>query len=78
MTPLAIEKVQTVLHLLQRYCIFLRPMFQDKLLKVQECTFMGNFLPDLDKSLPSVLCGQSGTVGALSVLNQIFDFKYLL
>jgi hypothetical protein len=78
MTPLAIEKVQTVLHLLQGYCIFLRPMFQDKLLKVQECTFMRNFLPDLNKSLPSVLCGQSRTVGTLSVLNQIFDFKYLL
>jgi hypothetical protein len=53
-------------------------MFQDELLKVQECTLMRNFLPDLDKSLPSVLCGQSGTVGALSVLDQIFDFKYLL
>lgn len=53
-------------------------MFQDKLLKVQKCTFMWNFLPDLDKSLPSVLCGQSGTVGTLSVLDQIFDFKYLL
>jgi hypothetical protein len=31
---------------------------QDKLLEVQECTYMRNFLPDLDKSLPSVLCGQ--------------------
>ncbi len=53
-------------------------MFQDKLLKVQECTFMGNFLPDLNKGLPSVLCSQSGTVGTLSVLDQVFDFEYLL
>lgn len=77
MTPLAIEEIQAILHLLQRYCIFLRPMLQDKLFKVQECALMRNFLPDLDKSFPSVFCGKSGAVGTLSVLNQIFDFKYL-
>jgi hypothetical protein len=78
MTPLTIEEIQAILHFLQGYCIFLRPVLQDKLFKVQECALMRNFLPDLDKSFPSVFCGQSGTVGTLSVLNQIFDFKYLL
>jgi hypothetical protein len=75
---MAVEKVQTVLHLLQGNCILLRPMFQDKLLKVQERPFMRDFLPDLNKGLPSVLRSQSRTVGTLSVLNQVFDFKYLL
>jgi len=69
MTPLAIEEVQTVLHLFQGNCILLRPVLQDELLKVQECAFMWNFLPDLDKCLPGVLRGQFRTVGALSVLN---------
>ena len=78
MTPLAIEEVQTVLHFLQGNCILLRPMFQNKLLKVQECTFMWNFLPDLNKGLPSVLRSQFRTVRTLSVLNQVFDLKYLL
>jgi hypothetical protein len=78
MTPLAVEKVQTVLHFLQGNCIFLCAMFQDKLLEVQERPFMRNFLPDLNKGLPSVLRSQSRTVGTLSMLNQVFDFKYLL
>ena len=78
MTPLAIEEVQTVLHFLQGNRILLCPMFQNKLLKVQECPFMRNFLPDLNKGLPSVLCSQLRTVRTLSVLNQIFDLEYLL
>ena len=78
MTPLAIEEVQTVLHFLQGNCILLRPMLQDELFKVQECTFMRDFLPDLNKGLPGVLRSQSRTVRTLSVLNQVFDFKYLL
>lgn len=78
MTPLTIEEVETVLHLLQGNCILLRPVLQDKLLEVQERTFMWNFLPDLNKGLPSVLRSQSRTIGTLSVLNQVFDFKYLL
>ena len=78
MTPLAIEEVQTVLHLLQRNRVFLCPMLQDKLFKVQECAFMRDLLPHLDKGLPGVLCSQFRTVGALSVLDQVLDLEYLL
>ena len=39
---------------------------------------MRNLLPDLDKGLPSILRGQFCTIGTLSVLDQVFDLKYLL
>jgi hypothetical protein len=58
MTPLAIEEVQTVLHLLERNCVLLRPMLQDKLFKVQKRAFVWNFLPNLNKGFPRVLGSQ--------------------
>jgi hypothetical protein len=44
-------------------------MFEDKLFKEQESSFMGHFLADLDKSFPRILGSQPRTVRALTVLN---------
>ena len=78
MTPLAVEKVQSILHLLHRDRVLLRSVLEDELLEEEERPLVRNLLPDLHESLPSVLRGQLRAVGALAVLNEELDLKDLL
>jgi hypothetical protein len=57
MISLTIEKVQSILDFLYRYCILLRSMLQDQLFQEQEGPFVRYFLPYLHKGLPSIFSG---------------------
>ena len=62
MTLLTVEKVQTIPDFLHGNCIFLSPMFKDKLLEEQEGALMRNFLSDLNEGFPGVFGGESCAV----------------
>ena len=52
-------------------------MFQDKLFQKQECSFVWNFLADLNEGFPCILGCQLRTIRALSMLDKVLDFEYL-
>ena len=39
---------------------------------------MWNLLPNLHQRFPRIFCRELGTVRTLTMLNEIFDFEYLL
>ena len=45
--------------------------------EVEESTLVRDFLSDLDDSFPCVFSSQFCAVGALAVLDEIFDFEGL-
>lgn len=77
MTPLAVEEVQAILHLLHGNRVFLSSMFKDKLFEEQEGAFMLNLLPDLYESFPGVFSSKSCTVRTLCILNKELDLEDL-
>jgi hypothetical protein len=69
MTPLTVEKIQSIPHLLDGDGIFLCAVFQDKLLKVQKCPLMRDLLAYLDESFPCVFGGELCAVRTLAMLD---------
>lgn len=53
---LRVEKVQAISNLFYRDRLFLGPVFENKLFKEEESTFMRNFLSDLNEGFPGVFC----------------------
>lgn len=78
MISLRIVKVQPVFHFFDRYRLLLQSILQNKLLEVQEGSFMRHFLPNLYDCLPCVFSSESSTVGALGSLNNILHLEDLL
>ena len=52
-------------------------MFQDELFQKQECSFVWNFLANLNEGLPRILGCQLRTIRALAMLDKILNFEYL-
>lgn len=77
MTPLTVEEIQPVLHLLHRDRILLCSVLQDELFEVQERPFVRNFLSDLDERLPGVLRCELRAVRALAILDEVLDLEDL-
>ena len=77
-TLLTVEKVQAISDLLDRNCIFVSPMLEDKLLEEQKGAFMWNFLPDLNEGFPCVFGGKPRAVWTLCVLDEELDLEDLL
>ena len=78
MTSLCIEEIQPILDLLDGYRVLIRPVLENKLLEVQECPLVRDFLAYLHDGLPGVLCGEFRAVRTLSMQNDIFNLEYLL
>lgn len=78
MTPGRVEEIKTVSDLLNRDGILLRAVLENKLLQVEECPFVGNFLSNLHQCSPGVLRSKTSTIRALAVLNEVLDFECLL
>jgi hypothetical protein len=73
-----VEKIKTVFHFLDRDGVLLGIMLENELLKVEESPFMGDFLSNLYKGLPSVFGSESCAIGTLPMLNKVFDLEGLL
>ncbi len=52
-------------------------MFENQLFEVEESSLVRDFLSDLDNSFPGVFGGEFCAVGALAVLDEIFDLEGL-
>lgn len=78
MAPLTIKEIQSIPHLLDPHRIFLRAMLQDELFEKQKRAFVRDLLTDLNERLPCVLCSELGAVGALGMLDKVFDLEHLL
>lgn len=78
MIPLRVEKVETLPSFLNADCVFVRPVFKNQLLQVQERPLVWNFLSDLNNGLPGVLGRKSRAIRTLAVQHDVFDLKYLL
>lgn len=52
-------------------------MFENELFKEQESAFMRDFLPHLHQSFPCIFGSEFRTIGALHVLNEVFNFESL-
>lgn len=78
MTFLAVEEVQAIAGFLDRNRVLLGVVFEDQLFEIEESTLVRNFLSNLDDSFPCIFGGEFGAIGALSVLDKIFDLEGLL
>lgn len=73
-----VEKVETVLDLLDTDRVLVGVVLQDELLEVEEGALVVDLLADLDERSPSVLRGETGALGALRALDDVLDLEDLL
>ena len=57
--------------------VFVGGVFEDELFEVEEGSFVGDFLADLDDGAPGVGCEGFGAVGTLVGVDDIFNFEGL-
>jgi hypothetical protein len=75
---LRIEKVETILLLVDGYGILMRIVLKDELFEVEKSSLVLHLLSDLDHGTPCVLGRKTCAVRALTVLNDELDFEDLL
>ena len=78
MVSLGVEKVKAVFGFAYVDGVFVRRVFEDELFEVEEGSFMGDFLADLDDCAPGVGCEGFGAVGTLVIVHHVLHFKGLL
>ena len=75
---LCIEEVESVFGFADVDCVFVGGVLEDELFEVEEGSFVGNFLADLDDSAPGIGSEGLGAVRTLVVVHHVFHFKRLL
>lgn len=78
MRTIAIEEIEAVANLLDRYRVFLCVVLEDELLEVEKGALVGDFLTDLNEGFPGILRRKPCAIWTLAVLDKVLDLERLL